>query len=549
MSVLITPAQDGKPWPTLGPLVCEFIESYLVHGPGDLFGQPARLDEEKIGLIYRMYEIYPKTHPEAGRRRFRRVALSLRKGSAKTELAAWIAVCELHPEAPVRCVGWRKNKPIGGGVVDPYIPLVAYTQEQSEELAFAAMLAVIENGPLAGDFDTGLTRILRADGSGRAVALSNAPGARDGARTTFQVFDETHRLVLPKQKQAHRTMLANLPKRRAADAWALETTTAYSPGENSVAEDTMEYARMVADGTIKDSKLFFFHRQAGDHHKVLETPEQIEAAVREASGPVAEWSDVSGIVDQWQDPKADRTFLERVWLNRPIKAAERAFDVGIWKSRVLEGYRPAKGALITLGFDGARYRDSTSLVGTEVATGHQFLLGLWEKPPQAKDPKEGEAGWEVPVDQVDAAVANAFTEYKVWRFYVDPPYWESKADEWAGKYGKDVVIYWWTNRDKPMALAIRVWYDAVKAGELTHDGDPLLARHVGNAVRRELRMRDEEGIPLYCIQKEKTDSPFKIDGCMAAILAWECRGDAIRAGADQEEVPEFQIMILGGGPR
>lgn len=548
MSVLVVPPLDGKPWPTLGPLVCEFIERYLVHGPGDLRGQPARLDKEKTGLIYRMYEVYPKGHPEAGRRRFRRVALSLRKGSAKTELAAWIAVCELHPEAPVRCVGWKKNgTPIGGGVVDPYIPLVAYTQEQSEELAYAAMLAVITEGPLAQDFDTGLTRILRRDGSGRAVALSNAPSARDGARTTFQVFDETHRLVLPKQKAAHRTMLANLPKRRMADAWSLETTTAYSPGENSVAEETMEYARTVAGGKVQDSKLFFFHRQAGEHHKVLETPEQIEAAVREASGPVAEWSDVSGIVDQWQDPTADKTFLERVWLNRPVKAADRAFDLHIWKGRVRPNYRPPKGARIALGFDGARFRDSTSLVGTELETGHQFLLGLWEKPPQAKDPKEGEGGWEVPVDQVHSAVAHAFEYYTVVRMYADPPYWESQVDEWSGKYGKDIVLAWWTNRDKPMAYAIRGWVHAQKAGEMTHDGDAGLTRHVGNAVRRELRMFDEEGKPLFCIQKEKTDSPFKIDAAMAAILSWEAYGDAIKVGVEPE--PEYQMFFFGGGKR
>jgi hypothetical protein len=71
-----------------------------VFGPGDLRGQPAKLDDEKRGLIYRMYEVFPKGHAQAGRRRFKRVAVSLRKGSAKTELAAWIAICELHPGRP-----------------------------------------------------------------------------------------------------------------------------------------------------------------------------------------------------------------------------------------------------------------------------------------------------------------------------------------------------------------------------------------------------------------------------------------------------------------
>ena len=90
MAILTVPNDKGKLWPTLGPEVCDFIEDSLVFGPGDLRGEPAVLDDEKRALIYRMYEVYPKGHTLAGRRRFKRAALSLAKGLAKTELAAWI---------------------------------------------------------------------------------------------------------------------------------------------------------------------------------------------------------------------------------------------------------------------------------------------------------------------------------------------------------------------------------------------------------------------------------------------------------------------------
>ena len=46
MSVLVVPELDAKPWPSLGPQVCAFIEERLTFGPGDLLGQPARLDDE-----------------------------------------------------------------------------------------------------------------------------------------------------------------------------------------------------------------------------------------------------------------------------------------------------------------------------------------------------------------------------------------------------------------------------------------------------------------------------------------------------------------------
>lgn len=547
MTVLSVPELGGKKdrWPTLGPQVCDFIEAFLVHGPGDLRGAPATLDAEKRALIYRMYEVYPRGHADAGRRRFRRCALSLRKGSAKTELAAWIAAVELHPRGPVRCDGFdAKGVPVGRPVIDPYIPLVAYTEEQSDELAYGALKAILEDSEVAGDFDIGLSRIMRVTGDGKAVSLSSSPDARDGARTTFIVMDETHRWTLPRLKQAHRTMLANLPKRRAADPWALEVTTAPSPGEGSVAEDTMDYARQVAGGALQDSRLFFFHRQAGDNHN-LETKAGLRAAVIEASGPVAEWSDVSGITEQWDDPTADKAYLERVWLNRVVRASERAFDVEAWRLLADPDYLPADKAVIVVGFDGARWHDSTGVVCTEVLTGFQWTAGLWERPVDTT------ALWEVPVDMVNAVVAEIFRRWDVWRMYCDPPYWESLVSEWAGRYGEERVVEWWTSRWKPMAYAVRGFTNAISGRELVHDGNPHMRRHLGNAVKRVLPQRDDEGKPLWTIYKERPDSPHKIDLAMAGILSWEARTDAISAGVGQRKVSAYEkrgLLVAGRTP-
>lgn len=522
MAVLMVP-RDETPWPTLGPHVAAWIEENLVHGPGDLLGKPIRLDNEKRALLYRMYEIYPQGHPAAGRRRFKRCALSLRKGSAKTEFAALVAAAELHPDAPVRCVGWDGHgRPVGAGVIDPYIPLVAYTEEQSDELAYGALRMILLYSRVARDFDIGLERILRIHGDGKAVSLSSSPDARDGARTTFMVCDETHRWTLPRLKHAHRTMLANLPKRRASDAWSLEVTTAPAPGEGSVAEETMEYARQVASGKISDSRLFFFHRQAGDDHD-LATPEGIRAAVIEASGPVAAWSDIDAICEQWSDPTADRAYLERVWLNRPVRASDRAFDFDAWMRLARPDYHVAPGASITLGFDGARWRDSTAIVATEIDTGFQWLAGIWEKP-------DGVDAWEAPDAEINATVEHLFDTYHVVRMYCDPPYWEAQIAGWAGRYGEHVVYEWWTNQIKRMGYAIRAFRTAIQAREITHDGNETYARHIANAVRKKLNIVDESGEPLYLIYKERADSPFKIDAAMAGILSWEARMDALSAG-------------------
>lgn len=528
MSVLVVPSMDEEPWPTLGPGVCEWMEESLIHGPGDIRGTPAQIDDETRGLIHRMYEVYPKgtkigDRDVSGRRRFTRVGLSLRKGTAKTEKLAWVAAAELHPDAPVRCDGFdAKGNPVGVGVIDPYIPLVAFTEEQSEELAYGALYVIISEGPLADDFDIGLERIMRKAGDGKVEALASSPSGADGARTTFQGLDETHRFILDRHRRTHTTMLNNIPKRMLADAWSLETTTSFAPGENSVAEGTMDYAKQIAAGQIKDPRLFFFHRQASSSHD-LTTEKGVRAAILEASGPASEWSNVESIVDLWRSPQTDQTYFERVWLNRPTQAGNQAFDAQRFKELSAGGKPPPK-TLITLGFDGSRTNDSTAIVGTVVDTGHQFVVGKWERPPNLED-------WEVPRQDVAQTMDDAMTTWDVWRLYADPPYWDELVDEWAGRYGTKKVFKWWTSSYRKMAQACRIYADAIANGELTHDGDEAFIRHVGNAQRHPINLEDDQGQPLYYIEKDRRDSTHKIDIAAAAVLSWEARGDARRAGA------------------
>lgn len=523
-----------KLFPTLGPQVCAFMEENLVFGPGDLRGQPLVLDDERRMLIYRMYEVHPRRTPLAGRRRFQRAGISLAKGKAKTELAALIAACELHPEAPVRCVGWTKGgEPIGGPVDDPYIPLIAYTEQQSEDLAFGALRVILENSHLQGDFNIGLEKIERLKGDGVAQALSSNPSARDGARTTFCVFDETHRYTLQRLIDAHSTMLNNLPKRKKANAWALEITTAPEPGTRSVAEATMEYATAVHEGRIRNASFFFFHMQAGEHHD-LTTADGRRAAVIEASGAAAEWRDIDGIVALYDDPNWDKAYWARVWCNQLVQQSTQAFNPLIWKQLKRERPVISRRDPITLGFDGAMFHDSTGLVGTHVRTGFQWVVGAWECPPGGElfDPP-----WQVPEDDVDALVRETFEHFNVWRLYADPPYWKEWIAKWVGEFGKERVIEWFTNRDRQMSAAIKTYENAMKTGAVTHDGDERFQRHIANARKKDLRMKDEKGQSLYVIRKERPDSPKKIDIAMSGCLSYTARMDAIAAGLLKIKVP------------
>lgn len=541
MGVLMVPPADEVPWPTLGPQVCELLEDRAVHGPGDLKGQPYKLDADKRAFIYRAYEVFPRGHARAGKRRFKRFGLSLRKGTAKTELAAAIAFAELHPEAPVRCDGWHEVdgvwQPVGAPVVDPYIPMVAYTEEQTEDLAYAALYVMCSMGSDADFFDIGLDRIVRLNEDGRAdgkaVALASSPDSRDGARTTFQHFDETHRFTLARLVEAHETMLQNIPKRMKADAWSLETTTTYTPGEGSVAQGSHEDAEKIDRGEIKDSTFFFFHREAAPRDgENLDDDVELADAIREASGPsIAQWDDFEGQVDSIASlyhqakRRGNESYFERVWLNRRVQGGNKAFDVKRWTELEVDRPIPPAKTSITLGMDGSKWNDTTALVATDVLTGWQWLAGFW-------NPADLQSG-EVPVDEVEAVCAEMFTTFNVMRFNGDPAQgYDAMLTRLESQFGGRRVVHFYTDSRglRKTAFAAKRYGTAMRSGDVTHSIDEVFEQHIGAAVKRPLSMLDDEGQPLWLIEKERRDSPFKIDIAMAGLLSWDARMDALALG-------------------
>lgn len=550
MSTLVVPDLDDKPWPTLGKQVADFIEERCVYGPGSLKGEPAKLDDEKLAAVYRMYEVYPKGHPFAGRRRFNRAGLSWRKGTAKTEFAAWIAFCELHGEGPVRCDGFdRYGRPVGRPVKDPYIPMLAFSKDQTEELAFAALYVVITEGPDADLFDVSLERIIRLDHRGRAdgrvVPVSGSPAARDGARTTFQHLDEPHRMFLPALIGAHTTMLANMPKRPLEDPWTFYTTTAGEPGQGSVAEQVHREAELIADGKVDNPELFYFHREAGQQHD-METLQGRIDAVAEATGPVGEYApgQFHSIARQWDRPGADKAYLERVWTNRWVRSAQQAFDIKRWNDLASPDEIPP-GAFVTAGFDGARFRDSTGIVLTDINTGKQQLWSTWERP-RNQDGTEVEE-WEVPEAEVTAAWGQITKRFDLWECYGDPPHWTETFGAWAAKW-PEMFIEWWTNQPRKMAFAVREYREAMDTGACTnvqrkndHDElnpiDKAFATHIAAAGTKAVNIFDDQGQQMFVLAKINQDRKF--DNAMAGCLSWQAYLEAIKTGAKPRKKKPF----------
>jgi phage terminase large subunit-like protein len=161
------------------------------------------------------------------------------------------------------------------------------------------------------------------------------------------------------------------------------------------------------------------------------------------------------------------------------------------------------GAEVVIALDGSFSRDCTALVAATVTDRpHVHLYRLWEAPEGARD-------WRVPVVAVEDAIRDACGRWRVLEVAADPFRWQRSLEVLDGD-GIPVSEFFQTAAR--MGPATARFYQLVVDGELTHDGDPALARHVANAILK----ADSRGARLA---KEHKDSKRRIDAAVAAVMA------------------------------
>lgn len=514
------PEYEGE-FPSLGPAIVDWIETYLCHGPGDVIGEPIEIDDEFYEFIVKLYRIDPDT----GKRKVRRAFLSRAKGRAKSELAGMLVCAEAL--ADVRFDGWdAAGEPVGRPVRSPYIRCLATEEGQSgntyDNVSTMLEFLVEHHGDEFPGIDIGKSaqtssRIVLHQQRGEITPSTASSAAKDGGKESFAVFDETHLYVLPELRRMHGTVRRNLRKRLAAEPWCLETSTMYEPGQDSVAEATHTYYKAIKEGKVRDADaagLLFDHRQAPDGTDLADR-DQLLAGLKAAYGPAAAWMDLDGIISEIWDPQSAASDSRRYWLNQPVAAEDALLDPAEW-SLCASPLRLEDGDDVVLGFDGGKTDDATALIAMRVSDRLVHPLGIWERP-------DGPVGknWEVDRKQVSDMVAHAFGRWQVRAFFADVKLWESYIDEWADTYRDELVVraspkaaVGWDmrGRQQELTLATEALVQAIRDGKLPHTDHPTLNRHVGNTRRRPNRWGVSFG-------KESRESPKKVDGFAAMQLA------------------------------
>lgn len=510
-------SREPGEYPTLGYEIGEWIEGHCVVPDGALQGEPYRLTDEMWRFLIRYYRL----HPEAEANEFRPSEPFYYRGGQLVRPQKWgkgpfaAALCLAEAFGPVRFGGWNAaGEPVGRRQPTPWVQIVATSEEQTDNTWLAvhemAMRGAVSSEP---GIDIGLQDINLPDG-GKIEPRTASGRARLGARLTFAVFDESGLMV----ESNGGVLLATTMKRNLGGMggrW-LETTNAWDPSELSVAQRTHE-------SRAKDVLL--------DYRPPRRTP---DLGNREET--IAELDYVYG--DSWWVSReriyADATDTAvcptsgdayRFFLNLPVVGVSDVVDATRWDSLARERDLKA-GDMIALGFDGSRANDCTSILASRITDGRWFHLKTW-------DPADI-PGHEIPRAEVDAVVADAFSAYDVRYLYADPYHWETELQTWAARW-RDRVVSFPTNVERRMDAAISRFLTAV-AGDLTHDGDPILSQHLRAAAlskggRKKPRPEEDQSVVHHYLKIVKKRQTGHIDALIAGILAEEARGKAIEDGA------------------
>jgi phage terminase large subunit-like protein len=328
-------------------------------------------------------------------------------------------------------------------------------------------------------------------------ALSAEAFTKEGLNPTVVLFDEVH--VQPTRELWD---VMSLAMGARVEPLMLGITTAGVrtdiTGNDSLCYGLYQYGKRVATGEITDPAFFMAWWEApegADH-----TLESTWQAANPGYDDLVSAEDFHALVGRTPENEF-RTKRCNQW----VSTTSTWFPAGLWDSRHAD--KPIDdGATVVLGFDGSRSRDYTGLVAATVEDVPHFeVVGLWERPADAP------ADWQVPRQEILAAIRAARDRYDVAHLVADPYIWMGDLEDLELE-GFDVIRYEQTAAS--MVPATQRFDEAVRTGRLSHDGDPRLARHVDNVVLK----FSSKGAQLA---KEHKHSPRKIDLAVAAVMAFD----------------------------
>ena len=370
-------------------------------------------------------------------------------------------------------------------------------EKEQAKIVFGMARRMVELEPELAEVITPYRDAMEVKGTGSIYrALSAEAYSKEGLNPTLVIFDEVH-------AQPNRELwdVMALAMGARVEPMMVGITTAGvmtdSTGRDSLCYGLYKHGQDVARGTTVDPSFFF----AWWEPKLGVGADHADPKVWKESNPgfgeIVSAEDFVAML-----PKTPENEFRTKRTNVFTQDAVAWLPHGSWAKCASDSTIP-DGSDVILGFDGSFSNDSTALVVVSCSEKPLIdVVNVWENP--------GDETWRVPIFDVEEAIRAACRRWQVREIACDPFRW---ARTYQVLEAEHLPVVEFPQSPARMVPATQRFYEAVLNGELTHSGNPDLARHIGNVIVR----TDARGSRL---DKPKGGGR-KIDLAIAAVMAFD----------------------------
>lgn len=400
---------------------------------------------------------------------------------------------------------------INGGEV-----IAVAAEKEQARIVFGEAKRMIENSELSELVQIYKDSIFVPSTNSVFKVVSAEAYSKEGLNPSRVIMDELHAHKNRELFDVFSLAMGNRGKIGQLVAITTAGVKADSTGQDSIAYQLYQYGKKVASGEVIDPAFFCAWWEApadADHRDPLSWQ-----MANPGFGDIVSEADFASAVKR--TPEAEfRTKRLNQWVSSQLSWLPN----GSW-GELQDDKELDPNAEYILGFDGSFSGDSTVVVGCTIGTDenppHIFLVKAWEKPVGSDDT------WRVEIQDAENTIIDFCARFKVREVVCDPFRWQ-RSMEVLADMGVPIVEYPTTSARR-MVTACAKFYDAVTEKKLSHSGDPMIARHLDNAVVK----IDNLGPRIV---KENRHSNRRIDGAVAAVAAY----DRASSRLETQVIPEF----------
>jgi phage terminase large subunit-like protein len=484
---------------------CRYTQLGEVAAGGPELGDPFEFEEHEREFLAEALAC-----DERGRRVYKRAGLEIARKNRKTTL---MAVLSLYFGSPAD----GEHRPLvvqAAGVKEQAGKLYDTTKAFIDDPSYGSML-------LRKLFAAGLTRIECAAIGGEIRRVAGDGDNNHSLDPHVVMADELHTWKTPKQRENWKALTTAQGGR--LDPFIFFITTEGEGDDNELAalHERLDESPNTEIEQRRAGLTIFRNRRAGMLVYRYEAPGQVKGrtltiddlAEIKLANP-APWRTLERIAEDLADPFVDTVTKLRLYANRRAQAAGRWISDERW-AECCSTLEIPKNALVTVGVDAARTRDTTACVWSWLSDDGVVVQRsrVWTCVPGRVEAREADVF--VPGGRLDNDLVRDFIRYELMRDYAarllffDERYFDTQAND-LSKDGMTVVEM---HQGKPeMVAAWDEFYKAIHTGPkptLAHNGDPVFNEH----RRKANGLKTERG---WNVSKKTGDV---IDALAAAVMS------------------------------